>query len=881
MSFSLKLLISNFITSILGFLIIGVIVYYGIASLSERFLQVTQLRAAKMSLNLQEIASSNTRTIREVYNNSFSTYGRKLISDDANNLKKILDHRSSDGVRNFLEKTLAEEKSLIMVELFVASGNKITDTEILSKKYPNGLKAPIVRGQDESWRGIDRKTNQEVKILDSDLEWVLSLHSFTMRLHDIPSQLPNKPNDTMKVYDFVLPIYNGSSDFNNIFEARKLGRPVTYIRYVFSLEAVDNKIKESDKNFLAFINQFDADNSVQFTALKAQTLQAISKLYLVLGGALIGILLLGWLLAWYLGNRLTKPIKELTQIAESMAKGNYRQEINVKSNDEIGVLADAFSNMSAAINKRDEELAHINRDLEILVEKRTVQLNESMKKVSSLLDNMKQAVFAVSADGKIVPPVSSYAQTVFKSEITGQNIFDAVFKSLDKNSEQYIALNSALNVVFGESELQWSLVEDSLPRLISFEQQTLKVAYNPLWNEKENLEQLMLVIEDVTDVLALEQKIALEKTANERNIHIIQVLAANETKELAKYFSSTYKLLSDTNEILKTFSISPERSGVLLRNLHTIKGNSRLYGFSYVAQLTHQLESELLSMIEAVRHNKSSLDSLKLAAQNAIIQIQMQVHEYGILAKKIFQVKDELESNDTYQISQVEADSAVSMIEVSSTKYKRMRENLQALSQNEKPLDNKIVLEFDNLLNPPIKPTFFKFQAMIQEISDRLGKKIQLQIKGDDASINREHLELLNDILTHMLRNSIDHGIESPSNRIEAGKSEVGTIALECSESQNGTVIRLTDDGKGIDANKLFEKAVATGLIDQRLASTYTQEQKLELIFCPGLTTKEEVTDLSGRGVGMDVVLSNIKKMGGSIQVRSKIGSGTEFLMSL
>lgn len=178
-----------------------------------------------------------------------------------------------------------------------------------------------------------------------------------------------------------------------------------------------------------------------------------------------------------------------------------------------------------------------------------------------------------------------------------------------------------------------------------------------------------------------------------------------------------------------------------------------------------------------------------------------------------------------------------------------------------------------------IGETFTRFQRVVHDVSKELGKQIQLQITGGEAELDKTVVEKINDPLTHLVRNSLDHGIETPEQRLQAGKPEKGTIQLNAYHDSGRIVIQISDDGRGLDPEKIVAKAITKGLIkpDQILSKT----EIYNLIFEPGLSTKEEASNLSGRGVGMDVVKRNIELLRGSVSVDSELGQGTTVTIHL
>lgn len=181
----------------------------------------------------------------------------------------------------------------------------------------------------------------------------------------------------------------------------------------------------------------------------------------------------------------------------------------------------------------------------------------------------------------------------------------------------------------------------------------------------------------------------------------------------------------------------------------------------------------------------------------------------------------------------------------------------------------------------PIGKVFNKFPRMIRDLSRELNKKIELEIFGEDTELDKSIVEEIGDPLVHIIRNSCDHGIEIPSIRLEQGKSETGTIKLKAYNEGNQIVIQIDDDGKGLDVEMLKRKSLEKGLITEKEADNMSDKEAFGLIFKPGFSTAAVVTNVSGRGVGMDVVKTNIEKVNGIIDIDSEIGIGTSMKLKI
>ncbi|MGG7072645.1 response regulator [Campylobacter sp. 9BO] len=175
----------------------------------------------------------------------------------------------------------------------------------------------------------------------------------------------------------------------------------------------------------------------------------------------------------------------------------------------------------------------------------------------------------------------------------------------------------------------------------------------------------------------------------------------------------------------------------------------------------------------------------------------------------------------------------------------------------------------------PVAKVFNKFPRMIRDLSRELGKQIDLEISGEETELDKSIVEEIGDPLVHIIRNSCDHGIEDPETRKLAGKPEKGTVELKAYNEGNHIVIEIVDDGKGLDAAMLKMKSIEKGIITEREADAMSDKEAFSLIFKPGFSTAAKVTNVSGRGVGMDVVKTNIEKLNGIIDIESEVGKGT------
>jgi two-component system, chemotaxis family, sensor kinase CheA len=205
----------------------------------------------------------------------------------------------------------------------------------------------------------------------------------------------------------------------------------------------------------------------------------------------------------------------------------------------------------------------------------------------------------------------------------------------------------------------------------------------------------------------------------------------------------------------------------------------------------------------------------------------------------------------------------------------KLRAGLAQLERNTRELQESVM----RVRMLPISFVFSRFPRMVRDIAQRLGKQIDLKLTGEQTELDKTVLEKIGDPLVHLVRNSIDHGIEMPEARVAAGKPAAGTVHLDACHRGGNIAVEVSDDGGGLDKNRILAKARQRGLVGQN--DVLTDDQIHELIFLPGFSTAEKTTDLSGRGVGMDVVRRNVKELGGKVELRSEFGKGSRFIITL
>ncbi|MEA1884767.1 MAG: chemotaxis protein CheA [Thermotogota bacterium] len=344
----------------------------------------------------------------------------------------------------------------------------------------------------------------------------------------------------------------------------------------------------------------------------------------------------------------------------------------------------------------------------------------------------------------------------------------------------------------------------------------------------------------------------IEDEAFDREVEIIFLSKLTETK-LAKALSSISEI---------------ENVQIFVLTVTNESGGKPMNESEYSEQLSSKTNDEPQNLKEAnnKQTNQEDEDSNVKKPQTAS-------------SKLTRTIRVDTEKLDTLMNLMAELVIARSRINETLKKYeiKQVDESLAQLTRNTSDLQN-IVMKIRMV---PISYVFNRFPRMVRDLARKNNKEIQLIISGQETEVDRTVVEEIGDPLVHLLRNAVDHGVESTEERMKLGKPSTGIVRLDAKHEGNNVVIDVQDDGKGLDRDRIISKAVERGLVDEMSAANLSDEEVFFFIFMPGFSTMDKVTDLSGRGVGMDVVKTSIENLNGSISIESEKGKGTKVTIRL
>jgi two-component system chemotaxis sensor kinase CheA len=559
---------------------------------------------------------------------------------------------------------------------------------------------------------------------------------------------------------------------------------------------------------------------VALSAAKADANKRLQRSLLLIG-AIVGIsTLVGLLLSRVQAVRITRPVTDLTKAAQEIASGNRAVRVAINSGDELEVLGGSFNKMVEDLDASYSQLEEMNRTLEQKVQTRTAELATKNRDMRLVLDNVDQGFITLSSEGIMASERSKVVDDWFGAS-------DSV-----TTFSEFIAPHSRTFAL--EFQMAWDQVKDGfLPIEVTIEQlpahlvlphKTFSIRYLPFLRDQE-LDGVLIVIADITEKLLKEREEAEQS-------ELMQGF-----KRLMLDRSGFSAFLRDASGMIEQIRHPENLSLVILkRTIHTLKGNSAVMGLVVVARLCHTLEDQIA---ETGKMSSETLEEL-VARWNAISE----------------------------HIATFAGTDKQRVIEIPQTEYAALVSRLSVDTHGE--LLNQLLAW---QLEPVTKP-FERLAEQARALASRLGKgELNVVIEGGGVRLDPDSWSPFFANLIHAVRNAIDHGIEEPEVREKLGKPRYGTVLFKAIKGANSFTLEIGDDGRGIDWEALAIRAKSKGL------PASTHQQLVDALMTDGVSTKSEVSDVSGRGVGMGALMQRIVDMEGTIDVRSTRNKGTTWLI--
>lgn len=497
---------------------------------------------------------------------------------------------------------------------------------------------------------------------------------------------------------------------------------------------------------------------------------------------------------------------------------------------------------------------------QLLLKERTIQLQKLLNKkdtellknrVNNLLNNIDQGILSFGFDLKVESGYSKRTLDFFKKDPSGKPIDELFFKAQEHEKKVF---NKAMNMIKGNREPSYiEMCLSILPKEAMLNERSVKLDYKALPNEK-----FMITIEDITDTKELEKTINDQQQVQK----MIVAIAANKD-EFLELKTDFEDFVTNIKDSLK----SEDDYVIFLRQLHTYKGLFAQKEMNYVVESIHNLETNL-------KH----IDNCSLEMRKKILT---QVNEAHLLTSF---------NNDIESAASVLGKEYFETIGKSYrlNTLKNIEKKIKLILEQNIVIDSKILR---NILNDiltldliPLYTQFISYPSLVLKTAETLGKKIYpVKIEGERNVLVPSKYKNFTKTLIHVYRNCVDHGVEDPDTRTIFYKDEYGTIKTKFYEKENNLVIEISDDGAGINVGKVLQKALDHNIFTKEQIEELDEQEKLMLIFHDKLSTKDRVSHVSGRGIGLSAVKEEVEKLNGTIEIENTpvFGSLFRFILPL
>ena len=779
-------------------------------------------------------AADAREKLKEIYQTALQRKGENQLAQNSMVLLPLYQDNSYGAVKNHLSRLFAMDDEILSLEFFVAGYNdegKVSEVkawQILNRQFPQGPGFKMVYDlKGSSWQVSGEDGKALATIEDPRVAAIASSDVLKIELTDFVTIAKDGQRRSVKALECSIPVLPRDA---KIDELRRDGESVAYLRYVLTLEQLEQLLKNEEK--------LSAEQDAHFKTSLQKTLWLS---LIIIGASSVLILLIALVVARSVAARIARPVQQLNEAAALIAAGDYSRPVEVTSDDEVGDLAKSFEHMRSQVKSFTE-------NLQDMVDDKTRQITE-------ILNAIDQGIITLGMDLKAGAEHSQRARKVLGFADFAERPGSQILRLDAARTEQF---HSWLKIVRDPKKLKrWEKYVELCPAqelLIkddNGEERIIGLDYRPILDKDGSLIRLMVLASDVTE--ARQTKLALDTFRREQQGQMDRIVGlVNSDSGTIAAFTAAMVVSLARAQVLDMLAAAAQVHE-LFRDFHTLKGNAGSLGFSSLAQAAGLVED----VLERLRAGELPAD-LEEKWKQSLTSLNLEVKSFQELKDKLFADQDGLS--------------------VDRTRYEQLLDiatHGQTLPAAE--LANALL----DLDAAPFESLCRKYGNIVAQYREANGRQINdIHYYHGHSMIRRSLLRRIDNSLVHLVRNAVDHGLEDDENRQALGKGP-GQITLSFTHSDESLMISVSDDGRGIDADAVAASAVRKGVISAEEANKLGQEEKIHLIFLPGFSTKEAVSETSGRGVGMDAVKSEVEAEGGSISIRTQIGQGTSFTINL
>ncbi|MDD1626315.1 MAG: HAMP domain-containing protein [Methylococcaceae bacterium] len=541
------------------------------------------------------------------------------------------------------------------------------------------------------------------------------------------------------------------------------------------------------------------------------------------------------------GTRILRRVSGLESI---MSKIAHTSDLSLRAEalhtDEIGSMARSFNSMVEQLQET------------------SILVKQKINDIQTMLQNMPQGLLSFDDQNKVKPEYSAYLEKILETDqIAGTDLIKLIFANSNLGPDSISQISAVSGACVGEDAMNYAFnqhllvneIEKVMPGGLN---KVLDLNWAPVINENDVVEQILLCVRDVTEL----RKLSAETAEQKRELDIIgEILGVNQEK-FHQFITSTITYIAEIENIIRDNpNGSLDAINIIFRNIHTIKGNARTYGLTNLSNHVHDTES----VYDELRRPNSIIAWDQTRLLDDLAQVHQLVEHYAkinevSLGRKGPGRKGSIEKYVMVDNKQIQ--ETIKLLE------KVSHSNIHDLIEAK----NAVHSMLGRLGSESLDTAFAAIVESLPALAQGLGKQEpEVLINNGKLLLKSQSVGVIKDIFTHLFRNCVDHGLEMPAERLANDKPIQGCIDVAIEMEDDQVKISIKDDGCGLALNKIRQKALDNGLIQEN--ESLNDEKAAALIFLPGFSTANKLTDISGRGVGMDTVVGFARKEGGYVKI--------------
>ncbi|NQZ67591.1 MAG: Hpt domain-containing protein, partial [Lentisphaeria bacterium] len=756
-SIKTKLLLSSMLTVTVAFIIVGIIVYLNLNSMSGKFLDKSKSTSDELVADMKLGAEKTTTKIKEFYEKSLKKKGENILDRDKLVITPLFLDNSFNATKELLTKVFALDDEILALSFFTVEEEKIKAWVYLDRKYPKGL--GLITVYDKKTHSWNSKINKNaITVKDLRVAEISKLSKKDIRLIDFTLRDTNGNEKTVQAYDCIVPIFDNSDDAT-VGELKQEGEAVGYLRYVITLEKMQDAIAAESMELTAALKEKEANNAATLIDTQNMAKESLNSSLVIVAISGMIILLITFFISRIVSSKMTDPIVELTDFARVIADGDYSKAVEIDSDDEIGVLGNTFETMRKQVKEFTENLQSL--------------VDEKTKEVSDILQAVDQGIFTINTDLSVNKQHSLRAEEHYQVGVFEGEDLNTLFQVEEKYSEHF---EKWMRLVEQPKKLKrWTKYSELSPvkeikQMIGTEEHTIAIHYLPIL-ENEKLSKLMVISTDITE--ELKAKIALEETKREQEVQMQRVIGLinNDQSAIITFFEELKIEIDIYKPPLIEENINP-RIDDLFRSMHTIKGNAGSFGFKEIARIAGVAEDAM----DKIREGDGDLVACADKWNDTIIKLDNEYLQVMQLANQFY------------------GDDSANKMKINKDVYNEL---LSDVASNEITSNKHLLKRLYELDYHPFESYLKKYANIIDNYCENNSKNINdLKIINPEQLVHRNVINAFDEAVIHLIRNAVDHGIETDDVRLDKNKGP-GEICMELNVLVDIITLEISDNGGG------------------------------------------------------------------------------------